>query len=110
MYKISFYVPRDAVEKVKTALFETGAGAWGAYREVAWQTLGQGQFRPLKGSHPTHGETLELTFVEEYKVEMLCPQTHIQAAIATLKKTHPYEVPAFDVIALAFGPFEEECS
>lgn len=56
MYKICFFVPENHVDLVKNALFEAGAGRIGDYDNCSWQTLGTGQFRPLKNSSPTIGQ------------------------------------------------------
>lgn len=56
MYKVSFYVPKQDLERVKSALFHAGAGRIGQYFHCAWQTLGEGQFKPLEGSNPSVGE------------------------------------------------------
>ena len=95
LYQICFYVPSDALEKVKNALFEAGAGKIGHYSHCAWQTLGQGQFLPLANSNPHLGMHHQLEMVQEYKVEMVCEDHLIDAVIETLKQTHPYETPAF---------------
>lgn len=95
MYAISFYVPIDAAEAVKSALFAAGAGRIGAYDCCCWQCLGQGQFRPLAGSQPHLGSQDELTRLEELRVEMVCAEEHLAAAIAALRDSHPYETPAF---------------
>src|SRR5271167_2578087 len=100
MFKISFYVPENDVDKVKEAMFNAGAGKLGNYDYVAWQTLGTGQFRSLNGSRPTIGTLHELSYVIEYKVEMLCEEQKLAEVIQALKKAHPYETPAFDVIKL----------
>ncbi len=97
MYKISFYVPAEALDDVKAALFAAGAGRIGNYSDCAWQTLGQGQFMPQEGSQPTIGEKLQLETVAEYKVELVCEDAIIHAAIAALKHAHPYETPAYQV-------------
>ena len=100
MYKITFYVPDTHLELVKAALFNAGAGRVGAYDSCAWQGKGQGQFRPLAGSNPFVGEHGLLEAVDEYKVELVCDDANIQAAIAALKSAHPYEMPAYDVVQL----------
>jgi hypothetical protein len=100
MYKITLYVPASHLEPVKTALFAAGAGRIGAYDGCAWQVRGQGQFRPLAGSHPFIGEQDRLETVDEYKVELVCDEKCIHAAIAALKQAHPYEAPAYDVVML----------
>ena len=97
MYKLCFYVPVDHVEAVKAAVFATGAGKIGDYDSCAWQVLGQGQFRPLDGSKPFIGQQGEIESVAEYKVEMVCDDGLIHAAVAALKQVHPYEEPAYDI-------------
>lgn len=101
MYKLAFFVPVGEAESVKEAVFETGAGRIGDYEACCFQTRGTGQFRPLDGADPHIGKIGELEFVDELKVELVCDDDHIQAAIAALKLAHPYEEVAYDVWALA---------
>jgi hypothetical protein len=100
MYQISFYVPEKNAEKVKTAMFDAGAGHIGNYDHCSWQTLGQGQFRPLEGSHPAIGSQGEIETVAELKVEMVCVDAKLHAVIAALKLAHPYEEVAYQVVLL----------
>ncbi len=97
MYKLCFYVPETHLETVKAAVFATGAGRIGLYEQCCWQTLGQGQFRPLEGSRPHLGSTGELERVAEWKVELVVADELIHQAVKALKQAHPYETPAFDV-------------
>ncbi len=96
MHKICFFVPVGREEPVKAAMFEAGAGRIGNYDRCCWQTLGQGQFRPLPGSHPAIGELQRLQTLPELKVEMICDDEHLEAAIQALLRTHPYETPAYE--------------
>ncbi|BAP13685.1 hypothetical protein AS19_08340 [Alcanivorax sp. NBRC 101098] len=96
-YKLCFYVPVSHVEQVKTAIFEAGAGHLGDYDCCSFQTLGQGQFRPLPGSKPFLGEQDQVEVVEEYRVETLCLESCLQAVISALRLSHPYEEPAIDL-------------
>lgn len=95
--KICFYVPVKDLETVKTALFTAGAGRYPKYDSCCWQTLGEGQFRPLKGSQPHIGKQGVIEKVPEYKVEMICSEELISAAIQALKDSHPYEEPAYEI-------------
>ena len=99
-YKLIFYVPNDALESVKSALFSVGAGRVGKYDCCCWQIKGRGQFRPLKGAHPTIGSVYALELVEEWKVEMVLEKDVLIDAVAALKSSHPYETPAYQVIEL----------
>lgn len=100
MYKIFFYAPTTHVEAIKSAMFAAGAGCLGHYANCAWQVLGEGQFMPLAGSHAFIGTEEQLEKVAEYRVEMLCSETSLPATLAALKKTHPYEEPAYGVVRL----------
>lgn len=97
MYKLCFYVPAEQLETVKSALFEAGAGKIGDYDRCCWQTLGEGQFRPLSGSSPFIGDRGRVELVSEYKVEMVVDDELILGVVETLKSAHPYEQPAYDV-------------
>jgi len=98
MYKICVYIPENSVEKVKQALFDAGAGRIGNYDCCCWQSHGSGQFRPLENSQPAIGRHGEIEYVEEIKIELVCEEKHIKAAIRAMRKAHPYEEPAYSVI------------
>ena len=101
MYKISFYVPEESLEEVKSALFNAGAGKIGNYDCCCWQVKGEGQFRPLAGSNPHIGHTNSIESVEEYKVEMVCEEHLIKPAIEALLNAHPYEEPAYETYGIS---------
>ncbi len=95
MIKLEFYVPEKNAEDVKRAVFKAGSGKIGNYNCCAWETSGTGQFRPCEGSNPFIGKMDEIEKVTEIKVEMVCSDELIEKVIEALKKTHPYETPAY---------------
>ena len=104
MIKLAFFVPEQYLESVKQAVFEAGAGKIGDYDQCCWQTLGQGQFRPLAGSTPFIGDAPKsnntagpLARADEYRVEMVCQEDCIKQVVEGLKQAHPYEEPAYEV-------------
>lgn len=97
MYKLCVYVPDTHLEAVKQALFEAGAGRIGNYDRCCWQVAGEGQFRPLAGSDPFIGQSGRVETVTEYKVELVCEDAVVAAAVRALKQAHPYEEPAYQV-------------
>ncbi len=98
MYQIITYIPELVCDNVTQAMFNAGAGRYENYEQCCWKVLGQGQFKPLSGSLPFIGNQNQLEFVKEYRVEMICDEHHLKAAIAALKNTHPYEEPAYTVL------------
>lgn len=101
MYQISFYVPAEFGDQVKQSMFAAGAGKIGNYDRCAWETMGRGQYRPLPGSTPFLGEENVENFVSELKIEMVCEAQYLSAALEALRKSHPYETPAYFVIGLS---------
>lgn len=95
MYKLVFFVPESHKELVKEAIFNAGAGQFDGYEFCSWETLGTGQFRPLSGSQPFIGESGKIERVNEYRVETICTNDTIKAAVSALKLAHPYEEPAY---------------
>lgn len=100
MIKLCFFVPESHVETVKEALFDAGAGRIGEYDRCSWQVLGRGQFRPLSASAPYVGKEGEVHCLAEYKVELVCGDDVIEAAVAALKQAHPYEEPAYELLPM----------
>ncbi|MGO2385920.1 MAG: NGG1p interacting factor NIF3 [Psychrobacter sp.] len=98
MYKLTVFIPDEALDQVKSALFTAGAGKIGGYEQCCWQIQGTGQFVPLLGSEPHIGTQNSLETVDEWRVELVVDEVFIDATIAALKEAHPYETPAYDVI------------
>lgn len=100
MYILFFLAPETHLDVIKDAIFAVGAGCVGNYSHCAWQTLGEGQFMPLPGSHAFIGEINQLVKVPEYKVEIICTDAQIHKAVAALKQAHPYETPSYQVLRM----------
>ncbi len=98
MLKLTYYVPESHLEPTKLAIFEAGAGGIGNYEHCAWQVLGAGQFKPLKGANPFIGKLDALEQVPEWRVETIVSEEKASAVAKALKTSHPYEEPAFEFI------------
>jgi len=93
-------VPREALDVVRTALFEAGAGRIGEYEHCSWYTQGTGTFLGGEGTNPSLGEAGREQRVAELRLETVFPEEKQEDVIAALRRAHPYEEPAFDVYAL----------
>ena len=98
MHKLIIFIPEDSRECVKDALFEAGAGTLGAYSRCSWECLGVGQFLPQATAIPHIGQPGVVAQVREWRVELLVPNTVLDAVTDALYASHPYEEPAFDLI------------
>jgi hypothetical protein len=98
--KLVVFVPQDALEAVRDALFAAGAGRIGAYERCSWYAEGTGTFRALPGANPAIGEVGEEERLPELRLETVFPEERQDEVVAALRGAHPYEEPAFDVYAL----------
>jgi hypothetical protein len=98
--KLVVFVPADALDAVRDAVFAAGAGRIGGYERCAWYTEGTGTFRALPGASPTVGEVGTDERVPEVRLETVFLSEHRDDVIAALRRAHPYEEPAFDVYEL----------
>ncbi|HSP70723.1 MAG TPA: hypothetical protein VLN26_00035 [Gaiellaceae bacterium] len=94
------FVPEDALEAVRDAVFAAGAGRIGDYERCCWYTDGTGTFLAREGAEPTIGEVGTEERVREYRLETVYPDDAHEAVIAALRRAHPYEEPAFDIVPL----------
>ena len=98
--KLVVFVPREALDAVRDALFEAGAGRIGAYTRCSWYTAGTGTFLGGEGTDPAIGEAGREERVAELRLETVYPEDHHDEVVAALRRAHPYEEPAFDVYPL----------
>jgi hypothetical protein len=98
--KLVVFVPREALDAVRTALFEAGAGRIGNYEHCSWYTQGTGTFLGGEGTNPAHGESGREQRIAELRLETVFPEERQEEVIAALRRAHPYEEPAFDVYVL----------
>lgn len=100
MDKLVVFAPVSVTERLIDALAAAGAGRLGDYERCAWTTEGTGTFRPLDGAHPTIGSPGEVEQVAESRIEMVVPAGRRADVLAALRSAHPYEEPAFDIVAM----------
>jgi len=102
--KLVVFVPREALDPVREALFAAGAGRIGDYERCSWYTQGTGTFRGGEGTDPTIGERGREQRVAELRLETVYPVELEAEIVRALRGAHPYEEPAFDLYALAEPP------
>jgi dinuclear metal center YbgI/SA1388 family protein len=103
-YKLVVFAPRDVADKVADAMFAAGAGRIGNYTSCSFHSPGTGTFFGEEGSNPAVGQAGQLERAEEVRIETILPISKVEQVIAALKKSHPYEEPAFDLLQLAAPP------
>jgi dinuclear metal center YbgI/SA1388 family protein len=101
-YKLVVFVPRAHVAELRSALSnELNAGTIGDYSECSFELEGKGSFFGGAGANPQVGARGQLEFVDEVRLEMLCPGSALKDLGHVIAAHHPYEEPAWDVFPLA---------
>ncbi|HEX4124473.1 MAG TPA: Nif3-like dinuclear metal center hexameric protein, partial [Tepidisphaeraceae bacterium] len=102
--KLATFVPAEHVEAVSSALFAAGAGRIGQYSSCSFRSPGTGTFFGQAGTNPAVGKAGRLEEQPEIRLETVVPTGGVSAVVAALRKSHPYEEPAFDLVRLAAAP------
>jgi dinuclear metal center YbgI/SA1388 family protein len=100
LVKLAVYVPALQKEQVMNALFLAGAGQIGNYSECSFSVAGKGTFKGSENANPFVGEKGIRHEENEYKLEVLLSGSNLHAVLEALKKNHPYEEVAYDLIPL----------
>ena len=99
-YKIETYLPKEALERIKNALYDLGFGKIGNYDCcMNWYEVNS-SWRPIKGENPYQGKVGEIEVAMEYKIEFVCVEKDLKKAIQTIKANHPYEEVCINIIPL----------
>ncbi len=98
--KLVTFCPTDDAEKVRTALFEAGAGQIGNYDNCSFNAAGTGSFRGSEDTNPYVGEKGKLHYENEIRIETIYPVFKEKKVLEALFKSHPYEEVAYDIYHL----------
>jgi hypothetical protein len=99
--KLVWFVPREALDMTREAVFAAGAGRIGEYEHCSWYTAGTGTFRGGEGTDPAIGEPGRENRTNELRVETVVPAEKAAEVVAALIEAHPYEEVAYDLYPLA---------
>jgi hypothetical protein len=98
--KLVVFVPPDALDAVRDAVFAAGAGRIGAYERCSWYAEGTGTFLGRAGTSPAVGASGVEQRVPELRLETVFPDERHDDVVRALRAAHPYEEPAFDIYEL----------
>jgi dinuclear metal center YbgI/SA1388 family protein len=103
-YKLVVFVPAEHTDALRRALAAAGAGVIGNYTECSFELAGTGTFVGGTEASPVVGERGRLERVAETRLEMVCSEEALGRAADAIRRTHPYEEPAWDVVPLSAKP------
>jgi len=100
LLKLVTFCPHSHADKVRSALFDAGAGHIGNYDCCSYNLEGKGTFRASDSANPFVGEKNSLHVEPEIRIEVIFPD-HLEGRILdALTGSHPYEEVAYDLYPL----------
>ena len=98
--KLVTFIPFEASEKVRAAVFNAGAGHIGNYDYCGYNIEGEGSFRGNEASNPYVGDKGRVHYEKEVRFETIFPDWAKHNIINALIEAHPYEEVAYDIYPL----------
>jgi len=98
--KLVTFIPAEHAEKVRTAVFNAGAGRIGNYDSCGYNMEGTGSFRGSDNTNPFLGEKGKINYEKEIRFETIFPGYLQSKIISALLNAHPYEEVAYDIYPL----------
>lgn len=98
--KIIVFAPKTHGDMVRKAMDDAGAGKIGNYSHCSYSVDGIGRWKPMDGSKPFIGEIGKFEEAIEERIECECDRSMAKEVISAIRKVHPYEEVAFDIISL----------
>jgi dinuclear metal center YbgI/SA1388 family protein len=105
--KLVAFVPEPHVEEVADAVFAAGAGHIGQkakYTRCSFRNPGTGTFQGDASTNPVVGTAGQFEKVPEIRFETILPSHLAGDVIDALRRAHPYEEPAFDLLRMETPP------
>src|SRR6266487_2604531 len=101
LMKLFTFAPVEHAERVRSAIFEAGAGNIGNYSECSFNAEGTGTFKGEQGTNPFVGKVGKRHEEKEIKMEFILPAYLQKHIVASMLKAHPYEEVAYDIMPLS---------
>ena len=102
--KLVWFVPVDALDATRDAVFAAGAGRIGDYERCSWYAEGTGTFLGGESTSPSVGRAGKEERVAELRLETVYPAELEVEVVRALRSAHPYEEPSFDLYELLERP------
>lgn len=98
--KLEIFIPEPHLAALRKALRDVDAGHIGKYDCCLSYSRVTGCWRTPAGAAPYLGREGELSAEPELKVEVACRTERADLTVEAVKRAHPYEEPAINVIPL----------
>ena len=99
-FKVAVNIPEEFAEQLMDAVNGAMEPLHPGYDRVFFRMRVLGTWRPLEGSSPYLGRIGEVRTAEETRIEFAFRGEDMREVMAAVRRVHPYEEPAVDVIPM----------
>ena len=101
VYKVCVNIPPGFLDVLMDSLEEAVEPLFPKYSRAFCYWPVKGTWRTLEGAQPYDGSVGEITVADEMRLEFAVNPEDLEKAVDTIRRVHPYEEPAIDVIPMA---------
>ncbi len=99
-FKVGTCIPRRFLDRLMDEVSFSVSPLYPSYDRCFSYWPVTGTWRALEGSSPFSGSAGEISVEEEFRVEFAVWEDDLKAAVEAVRRAHPYEEPAIDVIPM----------
>lgn len=99
-FKIAVNLPLEFLEEMMDAVTASIQPLYPGYDRCFCYWPVTGTWRPLEDSSPFNGTTDEICVAPEMRLEFAVAEEYLEEAVKAVRRVHPYEEPAIDVIPM----------
>lgn len=99
-YKIGVNILEEHLERLMDTVNDAIDPVYPGYDRTFSYWRVTGTWRPLPGSEPYLGDIGKIEVAEEMRVEFAVREKDLRPALEAVRRVHPYEEPAIDVIPM----------
>ena len=100
VFRFSVNVPSEFLDKMMDAITDAIKSPYPGYERAFGYFPVTGTWRSLEGSNPYKGKIGEIEIADEMRLEFIVSEKDIKIAVAAIRKVHPYEEPAIDIVEI----------
>lgn len=101
VFKIGLCIPAEYLDGLMDLIEDTVHVKDSHYSRAFSYWPVKGTWRTLEGANPFNGEIDKITIADEMRLEFAVDDADIRDVIIAIRKYHPYEEPAIDIIPMA---------
>ena len=100
IYKVAVQVPVGYLDAIMDSVSDSITPIYPGYTRVFTYWPVKGTWVPSEGSRPFIGEAGRVETADEMRLEFAVSSEEMPAAVAAIRRAHPYEEPAIDIIPM----------